>query len=540
MKPQLGVDLNGLRFPQPVLSASGCLATGHDVPGLVDLHKLGGVVTRSLTFGPSKGWATPRASETSSGLLTAVGFQNPGVLAFLEEDLPRLLKAGVPVVGSVAGASLGEYVNVASALHLKPGVVALEVCVSCPDDEREGEPFYARPERLTEVVGAVARLSRVPVFAKLPPLLPGLVETAQACVRAGAFGLTLIDHVPALAVDPQRLRTRTATPVGGLSGPAIKPVALAAVYQVATGAAGRARHGRGRHRDGRGRGRVPARRGVGRPGRHRAAGRPLGARRHRAGDPGVPAREGVRVARRAARARPGPEHRERVLVIPRPDNPLIVALDVSDLEAAETMARRLDGEAGILKVGLELFAAHGPEAVTRLRAFAPVFLDVKLHDIPTTVEGAARNGARLGIAMLTVHALGGEAMVAAAVRGATQGAEDAGHPAPIVLAVTVLSSLAGEGLASPTSLAFEAVTAGANGVVVSGEDVAQVREVLGTEACLVVPGIRPAGSNGHDQVRILTPEEAVERGADYLVVGRPITGSSDPAGVARAIRATVR
>lgn len=207
MKPHLGVDLNGLRFPQPVLSASGCLATGHDVPGLVDLRRLGGVVTRSLTFGPSKGWATPRAAETPSGLLTAVGYQNPGVLAFVEEDLPSLRNAEVPVVASVAGGSLGEYVNVASSLHLKPGVVALEVCVSCPDDEREGEPFYVRPERLTEIVGAVARLSRVPVFAKLPPLLPGLVETAQACVRAGAFGLTLIDQVPALAVDPDRLRT---------------------------------------------------------------------------------------------------------------------------------------------------------------------------------------------------------------------------------------------------------------------------------------------------------------------------------------------
>ena len=225
---------------------------------------------------------------------------------------------------------------------------------------------------------------------------------------------------------------------------------------------------------------------------------------------------------------------------PRPENPLIVALDVSDVEAAEAMAGRLNGEAGLLKAGLELFAAHGPEAVTRLRAFAPVFLDVKLHDIPNTVEGAARICARLGVAMMTVHALGGEAMVAAAVRGATQGADQAGHPAPMILAVTVLSSLAGEGLASPASLAFEAVAAGANGVVVSGEDVAQVREVLGTQACLVVPGIRPAGSNGHDQVRILTPEEAIERGADYLVVGRPITGSSDPAGVARAIRATVR
>jgi orotidine-5'-phosphate decarboxylase len=227
-------------------------------------------------------------------------------------------------------------------------------------------------------------------------------------------------------------------------------------------------------------------------------------------------------------------------VIPRPDNPLIVALDISDLDSAEAMAERLHGEAGVLKVGLELFAARGPEAVTRLRVFGPVFLDVKLHDIPNTVEGAARNCARLGIAMMTVHALGGEAMVRAAVRGAIRGADEAGHPIPMVLAVTVLSSLAGEGLASPSSLAFEAVAAGASGVVVSGEDVAQVREVLGTNACLVVPGIRPAGSNGHDQIRILTPEEAVERGADYLVVGRPITESSDPAGVARAIVATVR
>jgi len=227
-------------------------------------------------------------------------------------------------------------------------------------------------------------------------------------------------------------------------------------------------------------------------------------------------------------------------VIPRPDNPLIVALDISDLDSAEAMAERLHGEAGVLKIGLELFAARGPEAVTRLRAFGRVFLDVKLHDIPNTVEAAARNCARLGIAMMTVHALGGEAMVTAAVRGATRGADDAGHPIPMVLAVTVLSSLAGEGLASPSSLAFEAAAAGASGVVVSGEDVVQVREVLGPNACLVVPGIRPAGSNGHDQVRILTPEEAVERGADYLVVGRPITESPDPAGVARAIVATVR
>lgn len=227
-------------------------------------------------------------------------------------------------------------------------------------------------------------------------------------------------------------------------------------------------------------------------------------------------------------------------MIPRPANPLAVALDLSDLDAAEALARSLRGEVGLLKVGLELFCAHGPDSLRRIRPHGHVFLDLKLHDIPNTVERAAANAGRLGAAMLTVHALGGEAMVAAAVRGAARGAEDEGFPAPLVVAVTVLSSLAGEGLASPASLAFEARSAGAAGVVVSGEDVTVVREVLDQDACLIVPGIRPSGSNGHDQVRILTPEEAVERGADYLVVGRPITGSPDPAGAARALLSRIR
>ncbi|MGH2590670.1 MAG: orotidine-5'-phosphate decarboxylase [Actinomycetota bacterium] len=227
-------------------------------------------------------------------------------------------------------------------------------------------------------------------------------------------------------------------------------------------------------------------------------------------------------------------------MIPRPENPIVVALDVSDLDAAEALAQRIRNEVALVKVGLQLFSACGPPAVLRLRETCPVFLDLKLHDIPNTVERAAFNAARLGVEMLTVHALGGEAMVAAAVRGAEAGAASEGHTAPTVLAVTALSSLAGEGLASPASLAFEAKAAGATGMVVSGEDVSVVREVVGEESCLVVPGIRPAGSNGHDQVRILTPEEAVERGADYLVVGRPITASSDPAGAARAILASVR
>ncbi len=227
-------------------------------------------------------------------------------------------------------------------------------------------------------------------------------------------------------------------------------------------------------------------------------------------------------------------------MIPRPENPLIVALDVTDIERAETLARALSGTVGILKVGLELFTAHGPAAVERVRRYAPVFLDLKLHDIPNTVERAARNVGRLGVSMLTVHALGGPAMVAGAVRGAAQGSREAGHPEPMILAVTVLSSLSGEELASPASLAFEARAAGAGGTVVSGEDVRVVREVTGEPFCLVVTGIRPAGSNGHDQVRILTPEEAVDAGADYLVVGRPVTEALDPAGAARSILSSIR
>jgi orotidine-5'-phosphate decarboxylase len=221
-------------------------------------------------------------------------------------------------------------------------------------------------------------------------------------------------------------------------------------------------------------------------------------------------------------------------------NPLIVAADVAEPEDAELLAKRLAGMVAFVKVGLTLFVAAGPSVVQRLRAHAPVFLDLKLHDIPHQVEGAAQAAAALGPGLLTVHALGGPDMVRAAVNGAAAGAAQAGLKPPAVLGVTVLSSLAGEGLASPASLAYEAVSAGAAGVVVSGEDVAVVREALGPRPVLVVPGVRPHGHAGNDQVRVLTPGEAMERGADYIVVGRPITGAGDPVAAARAILREVR
>ena len=227
-------------------------------------------------------------------------------------------------------------------------------------------------------------------------------------------------------------------------------------------------------------------------------------------------------------------------MIPRPDDPIVAALDVSTIEEAERLAALLGPHVGMLKVGLELAWAVGPEAVRRIGAHGRVFVDCKLHDIPNTVERAAANVARLGVAMLNVHALGGEAMMRAARQGADSGAAAAGVDPPLVIAVTVLSSHAGEDLASPSSLAFEAKVAGLDGVVVSGDDVEDVRAACGEEFCLVVPGIRPAGSNGHDQVRILTPAEAIESGADYLVIGRPLTEAADPVGVVRGILRDLR
>jgi dihydroorotate dehydrogenase (NAD+) catalytic subunit len=233
VRRSLAVDLKGVGFPLPVLAASGCFGTGRELAGLMDLRRLGGVVTRSLSYHASKGSPTPRLAETPSGIVTSVGTQNAGVHEFLDDELPRLRRAGLPVVASICGSSLEEYLRVASALQGADGIVALEAYLGCADEERGGAPFHSSLGRLGEVVGAVSRLSRLPVFAKLPALLPDLVEAARACVRVGAHGLTLIDSVPAMVIDVDRARPRLGIGVGGLSGPAIRPIAVAAVFTVA-------------------------------------------------------------------------------------------------------------------------------------------------------------------------------------------------------------------------------------------------------------------------------------------------------------------
>jgi orotidine-5'-phosphate decarboxylase len=223
--------------------------------------------------------------------------------------------------------------------------------------------------------------------------------------------------------------------------------------------------------------------------------------------------------------------------------PIAVALDAPDLETAARWAALVTRHVSTVKIGLELYLRYGPQAVASVRGASTVdiFLDLKLHDIPATVAGAARAVARLRPAFLTVHAAAGPT----AIRAAAESAPDTN-----VVAVTVLTSL-GEadlgaiGLAGPVSeaarrLAALAVEAGARGLVCSPREVAALRAEVGDDIVLITPGVRPSGAAFDDQARVATPEEALRAGADLLVIGRPITGAADPGAAASAIAASLR
>jgi len=223
--------------------------------------------------------------------------------------------------------------------------------------------------------------------------------------------------------------------------------------------------------------------------------------------------------------------------------PIAVALDAPDLETAARWASMVIPHVSTVKVGLELYLRYGPDVVASVRGASgvQVFLDLKLHDIPATVAGAARAVARLRPEFLTVHAMGGEAMIRAAVEAA---------PDTAVAAVTVLTSLGEDdlgrlGMAGPASdavrrLAAMAVGAGARALVCSPQEAAAVRAEVGPSVTLITPGVRPAGTAVQDQARVATPEEALAAGADLLVIGRPITGAADPGAAAAKIAAALR
>ncbi len=231
----------------------------------------------------------------------------------------------------------------------------------------------------------------------------------------------------------------------------------------------------------------------------------------------------------------------------KPTDRIFVAIDTPEVASARALAESLKGLVGGVKLGLEFFVANGPDGVRAVTAGLdmPLFLDLKLHDIPNTVAGAVRAAVALRPAFLTVHASGGPAMLRAAADAAAEEAVRLGVPRPKVLAVTVLTSLEAADLdavgqtgpvaAQVERLARLAVGACVDGVVCSPAEVAGLRSALGRDAVLMVPGIRPAWAAANDQKRIMTPGDAIAAGADHLVIGRPITGAADPAAAARRI-----
>jgi dihydroorotate dehydrogenase (NAD+) catalytic subunit len=232
VKRSIAVDLAGLTLATPVMVASGCAGTGRELTGLIDTRRVGALVTRSITLRPRRGDPTPRIAESPAGITWATGMQNPGIEGFIAEELPRYVRAGMAVVVSITGNTLEEYVRLTSLLQGRPEIAALEVRLSDPDEELEHMVLGAHADRAAEIVGAVARMSMVPVFAKLPSSTPDVVELARGVVRAGAHGITVLDSPPAMGVDAATLRPTLGPVAGWLSGPALKPLTLRAVFEV--------------------------------------------------------------------------------------------------------------------------------------------------------------------------------------------------------------------------------------------------------------------------------------------------------------------
>lgn len=249
---------------------------------------------------------------------------------------------------------------------------------------------------------------------------------------------------------------------------------------------------------------------------------------------------------RAPRSRSSRERADDPAPAVDPRERIMVALDVQDAATALELARSLRGIVGWMKVGMTLFYAEGPSIVRQLRSLGfKVFVDLKLHDIPHQVEGACKMLTRAGADMLTVHASGGEAILQAAMRSTAAAAAKFGTARPKVVAVTVLTSLDDAALAllgvsrsaseQVSLLAGVARDAGCDGVVCAPGEAAEVRDLLGPEAYVVTPGVRPTGEAAGDQARVATPLDAIKAGASHLVIGRPVTQAPDPASVARSI-----
>lgn len=233
MKPDMSVDIAGIELRNPVMTASGTFGYGAEFAPYMDLEKIGAIVTKGLSLRPKAGNPTPRIVETPGGMLNAIGLQNVGIEAFEKEKVPFLRDVRTPVIVNLYGNTLEEYGEVARRLDRIPEVAGLEVNISCPNVKQGGIVFGTDPKAAAEVVSVVREATIKPVIVKLSPNVTDVVVMAKACVDAGADALSLINTLTGMAIDLKKRRPILANVTGGLSGPAIKPVALRMVWQVA-------------------------------------------------------------------------------------------------------------------------------------------------------------------------------------------------------------------------------------------------------------------------------------------------------------------
>ncbi len=232
-RPNLSVDFAGIKLKNPVLTASGTFGYGEEYAEFVDLNKLGGVIVKGVSLRPIKGNPPPRIWETPSGMLNAIGLENPGVDAFLNEKLPYLRNYDAAVIVNVFGYSLEDYVGVVERLDGVPGISGLEMNISCPNVKAGGMVFGTDLKASYELLSAVRKATRLPIIAKLSPNVTDVTEFAKAAQDAGCDGLSLINTLLGMAIDVRCRKPRLANCTGGLSGPAIRPVAVRMVWQTA-------------------------------------------------------------------------------------------------------------------------------------------------------------------------------------------------------------------------------------------------------------------------------------------------------------------
>ena len=222
------------RFSNPIFTASGCASSGQELSQFFPLSSLGAVVTKSIMTKPRTGRATPRMAETPSGMLNSIGLQGPGIDTFLEKDIPWLIEQQAKIIISIAGETVDEYGVLARRLRALSGISAVEVNISCPNVENRGQVFACHPDTAVAVIESVRRNigGELPIIAKLSPDVTDIVEIASAVINAGVDGLALINTLLGMVIDTNSMRPKLAGKTGGLSGPAIRPVAVRAIYQV--------------------------------------------------------------------------------------------------------------------------------------------------------------------------------------------------------------------------------------------------------------------------------------------------------------------